>query len=203
MLLNQRQILVKERIGLLKLSDTYDLFDPETQQQSGLAKEEVSALVKGLRLLIPKKLMPTTIRVYETEGGPAVLTLRRNVALFRPTVRVEDGNGREIGSLRSKFFSIGGGFLVFDSNGNQIGEVKGNWIGWDFQVLTAEGRELGKVTKKWAGIGRELFTTADNYMVSATDPSANMGLILAAGLAIDIVLKEQESSKGSSRRSSS
>ena len=157
----------------------------------------------GLRLLIPKKLMPTTIRVYETEGGPAVLTLRRNVALFRPTVRVEDGNGREIGSLRSKFFSIGGGFLVFDSNGNQIGEVKGNWIGWDFQVLTAEGRELGKVTKKWAGIGRELFTTADNYMVSATDPSANMGLILAAGLAIDIVLKEQESSKGSSRRSSS
>ena len=55
---------------------------------------------------------------------------------------------------------------------------------------------LGTVTKKWAGIGRELFTSADNYMIALSDASqANPGvaaLLLAAGLAIDIVFKEKE-----------
>ena len=192
MLLNQRQFLVKERVGLFKLADTYDLFDPESNRQSGIAKEEVSGLVRALRLIISKKLMPTTIRVYETEGGPAVLTLRRNVALFRPSVRVEDASGRELGRFQGKFFSLGGGFLVFDPAGNQFADVKGDWKGWDFRILGNGGRELGMVTKKWAGIGKELFTNADNYIVSVTDPSVPSGLILAAGLAIDIVFKERE-----------
>ncbi len=53
---------------------------------------------------------------------------------------------------------------------------------------------LGVVTKKWAGVGKELFTTADNYMISLSDraPSGpdHAPLLLAAGLAIDIVFKE-------------
>jgi hypothetical protein len=52
------------------------------------------------------------------------------------------------------------------------------------------------VTKKWAGLGKELFTSADNYVISLTDISAgNPGasaLLLAAGLAIDIVFKESD-----------
>jgi hypothetical protein len=51
------------------------------------------------------------------------------------------------------------------------------------------------VTKKWAGLGKELFTTADNYVISLTDlGGAGQGasaLLLAAGLAIDVVFKEQ------------
>jgi uncharacterized protein YxjI len=191
MLLDQRQFLVKERAGILKLADTYDIFDPTTQRQIGIAKEEVPGWMKALRLLISKKLMPTTIRVYENEGQPPVLTLRRNVALFRPSVRVADARGNEIGRLQGKFFSLGGGFLIFDNVGQQFGDVKGDWKGWNFQILSAGGRELGVVTKKWAGIGKELFTTADNYMISITEPG-HAGLLLAAGLAIDIVFKEKD-----------
>lgn len=192
MLLDLRRFLVKERVGFLKLADTYDLFDPDNNLQIGIAKEEVSGLVKALRLIISKKLMPTTIRVYEKEGAPPVLTLKRNVALFRPSVTVEDARGTQLGRFQGKFFSLGGGFLVFDPNGNQFGDVKGDWKGWNFQLLDGAGRELGLVTKKWAGIGKELFTNADNYIISVTDPKVGNGLMLAAGLAIDIVFKEKE-----------
>ncbi len=136
--------------------------------------------------------MPTTIRVYEREGAPPVLTLKRNVALFRPSVTVEDARGVQLGRFQGKFFSLGGGFLVFDPNGNQFGDVKGDWKGWNFQLLDGAGRELGLVTKKWAGIGKELFTSADTYIISVTDPKVGNGLMLAAGLAIDIVFKEKE-----------
>jgi hypothetical protein len=53
---------------------------------------------------------------------------------------------------------------------------------------------LGKVTKKWAGLGKEMFTTADSYMIALSDRvSASDGtstLLLAAGLAVDLALKE-------------
>lgn len=191
MLLDQRQFLVKERAGVFKLADTYDIFDPATQRQIGIAKEEVPGWMKMLRLVVSKNLMPTTVSVYEREGAPPVLTLRRNVALFRPSVRVTDARYKELGRLQGKFFSLGGGFLIFDSSGQQFADVKGDWKGWNFQILSTSGRELGVVTKKWAGIGKELFTSADNYMISFND-AGNAGLLLAAALAIDLVFKEKK-----------
>ena len=63
-------------------------------------------------------------------------------------------------------------------------------------LLDVNGGELGVITKKWAGIGRELFTSADNYMISLSETAAtqagNVVLLLAAGLAIDVVFKEKE-----------
>jgi uncharacterized protein YxjI len=74
--------------------------------------------------------------------------------------------------------------------------VKGDWKGWNFKFLTSAGREIGTVTKKWAGLGKELFTSADNYVISISDPSmagpAASALLLAAGIAIDIVFKESK-----------
>ena len=50
------------------------------------------------------------------------------------------------------------------------------------------------VKRKWAGIGKELFTTADTYMISIdekeSDHKTNM-MVLVAGLAIDVVFKEK------------
>ena len=50
------------------------------------------------------------------------------------------------------------------------------------------------MTKKWAGLGKELFTSADNYILQIS-PQVPPGdtvrkLILAAVMCIDMVLKE-------------
>ncbi len=192
MLLNQRKFLVKERVSFLKLADTYDLFDPETNRPSGTAKEEVSGLVKALRLIIAKKLMPTTVRVYESEGTPAVLTLKRNVALFRPSVTVMDAKGVEIGRFQGKFFRSAAASWYSTRAASSSPTSKATGKAGTSRSSTTEGRELGIITKKWAGIGKELFTNADNYIISITDPTVNPGLILAAGLAIDIIFKEKQ-----------
>jgi uncharacterized protein YxjI len=117
------------------------------------------------------------------------------VALFRPKVHVTAG-GRELGYFRAKAISIGPSFRIFDMQDREIGSVKGDWKGWNFQLLGSAGEELGRVTKKWAGFGKELFTTADTYVISLSDAAAGnretAQLLLAAGLAIDTVFKEKD-----------
>ena len=192
MLFPRRQFFIRERVSMLKLTDTYDILDPETKQSVGLAKDEPPAWAKFLRLLVKKPMLPTTIQVYEHEGAPPTLTLRKQPGLFHQTVTVFC-RGHLVARFKSKVFALGGGFHVFDPAGNKVGEVKGDWKGWNFKLLDGAGHELGVVTKKWAGIGKELFTTADNYIVSLNETTpieTQAPVLLAAGLAVDIVYKE-------------
>jgi uncharacterized protein YxjI len=194
-MLELQNFLVKEQVAMFKTTDTYDIFDPETGKQVGVAQEVPGSFVAMMRLLISKKLMPTTVEVREHPEGALVFTIRKPVSFFRQRVEVYDAQGEQIGYFISKMFSLGGGFYVYDRADKHFAEVKGKWTGWEFTFLTPEGHEMGKVTKKWAGMLKELFTSADNYVVSiaadlADQPIAKM-LLLAATLAIDIVYYEQ------------
>ena len=188
---DRKAFLVKERVGFLKLSDTYDIFDPSTGAQIGIAREQVGPLLHVLRLLINKRLLPTVVEVRESETGPVLLTIRRSAT---SRVTVQSRTGGELGRFKSKLFALRAGFRVFDTSERQVAEIKGDWKGWNFRFLNADGTEIGKVTKQWAGLGKELFTSADNYVIALDErlpmaPDA-AALLLAAGLAIDTVYSE-------------
>ena len=192
---DRKMLLIKERVGFLKLVDTYDIYDPATGAQVGIAQENVSVLVKVLRFLINKRLLPTMVEVREREGGRVILAIRRGANLLRSHVTVTNELGKHIGRFKSKLFSQGGGFHVLDGSERPVAEIKGDWKGWNFRFLSPDGTEIGKVTKKWAGLGKELFTSADNYIIALNETrplgSESAALLLAAGLAIDTVYKEK------------
>ncbi len=79
------------------------------------------------------------------------------------------------------------------SNEEPICSLKGKWTGWDFK-FASEDVEFAHVTKKWAGLGKELFTSADNYVLEIFDSvpknTPMRKLILAAVMCIDMVLKK-------------
>jgi uncharacterized protein YxjI len=194
-MLELQHFFIREQVAFLKTTDTYDIIDPDTQEVVGIAKEEPGTLVKTLRWVISKKLMPTKVEVRELPSNDLAFTIHKPVAFFRHRVEVHDADGRRIGHFMSKLFSIGGGFYVYDDKGDLFAEIKGKWHGWEFKFTTPDGEELGAVTKKWGGLGKELFTSADNYVVTISDdledqPVAKM-LLLAASLAIDVVYYEQ------------
>lgn len=195
-MLDRQSYFIREHVGMLKLSDTYDILDPETQEPLGIAKEKPGALVHILRLFIGKRNLPTKVFVYEgtnpDDESSLLFSIRKSAMIFRSKVNICNPEGQVVGWLKSKIFSLGGAFRVFDSSGNQVALVKGDWKGWNFRFLDDNDNELGKITKKWAGIGKELFTSADNYIISLNEtPSAGKAiLLLAAGLAVDTVYKE-------------
>lgn len=195
-MLNRNTFFIREHVGLLKLSDTYDILDPETQAQLGVAREKPGTLVLILRMLIAKQMLPTKVFVYSgadyEDESKLLFSIQRGVTFFRSRVNVHDQHGTVVGWFKSKAFSIGGAFYVFDASDNELAFVKGDWKGWNFSFLDKAKNEIGAITKKWAGIGKELFTSADNYVISLKGASspANARLLLAAGLAVDIIYKE-------------
>ncbi|HUQ70506.1 MAG TPA: phospholipid scramblase-related protein [Planctomycetaceae bacterium] len=196
-MLDRTQYLVKEHVGMLKLVDAYDIFDAETGEKLAVAKEEIHPVVQLLRLVINKQMMPTTVVIRAADSNDAVLTIKRGVAFLRSKVTVADAAGSPLGYFKSKLFSIGGGFDVFNLSDQKVAEVKGDWKGWNFKFRTAAGEELGTVAKQWAGVAKELFTSADNYVIALADGTPSnrslAALLLAAGIAIDTVYKENKS----------
>src|SRR5439155_14638793 len=112
---------------------------------------------------------------------------------------VLDAQGERIGYFKSKFFTISGGFHVYDKDDHHFAEVKGKLFGWDYRFVTPDGKvEMGRVTKKLGAMGilKELFTSADTFAVEVSpdledEPMAKM-LILAATLAIDMIYKSED-----------
>ena len=113
-LLERTTFFIKERVAILKLTDIYDILDPATGQQIGIAKEEPPMWAKWL-LAVNKHSLPTAVNIYEGEGQPPVATVRRGFTFLRSKLQVTAADARKLGYFRSKLLSLGGGFLVFDS----------------------------------------------------------------------------------------
>lgn len=185
---------VKEHVGFLKAANNYDFLDPETGEEVLHCREDkLGFFTSLLRFTDYKRYTPFNVSV-RTPAGEPVVSVRRGVAVFQSHVRVYDGSGQLIGGFKQKMFTlIRQKFQVLDENDQPLCELKGSWSSWDFRFVAGES-ELAHVTKKWSGLGKELFTSADNYVLTineAVPPDSRLRqLIVAAVVCIDMVLKE-------------
>lgn len=131
--------------------------------------------------------------VIKEPNGDVLITVKRGVSIFLSTVEVFDEKDQLIGKFKQQFFSIGGKFNLLDQNDSVVSTLKGKWTSWDFKFVK-EGHEFAHVSKQWAGFGKELFTSADNYMLqiheSVPENNRLRMLIISAVMCIDMVLKE-------------
>jgi hypothetical protein len=128
-----------------------------------------------------------------TPDGQPVLTMARGVPVFASTVRVFDRSGTLVGMFRQKPFSVSGAFQVLDAMEHPVCRLVGGLAGWNFRFLGPADVELARVTKKWGGLGKELFTSADDYILQIDDAvpadSVTRHMILASALCVGMIQK--------------
>lgn len=186
--------VVKEHVGMFKAANNYDILDPESGEVLLECREpNLGIFTKMLRFSDAKRMTPFDVHLSEPGGAP-LLRVTRGIALFLSKVFVLNENDEELGGFKQKFFSIGGKFQLEDSAGRPLCMLKGKWTGWEFRFVDDNDNEFAKVSKKWSGMGKELFTTADTYVLQISDhvPADNplRALILGSVMVIDMVLKE-------------
>jgi len=190
---NANQLLVKEQVGMFKAASNYDVFDLHSGEQVLQCREpNLGFFTKLLRFTDYSRYTPFDVRVSDAEGN-LVVQITRGMSIWRSKVQVHDSYGQKLGSFRQKMLSIGGAFQVLNADDQEVCKLQGKWTGWEFK-FTAGGIDMARVTKKWTGVGKEMFTTADNYVLeieeSVAPESEARKLILAAVMCIDKVLKE-------------
>ena len=192
-ILTRNQFFVKEHLGIFKAANSYDILDLESQQILLECREPaLGFFTKMLRFTKYKRNTPFYMEVKDAVGLP-VLSLKRGVSFFRSTVQVFDQNEALVGKFRQRVFSLGGKMDVLNSTDEVICTVEGKWSNFDYKFLR-DGEQIALVTKKWMGLGKELFTTADNYVISI-EPMVPGGdtirrMIVAAAVCIDMVYAE-------------
>lgn len=192
-ILNQNLFFIKEHVGMFKAANNYDIHNPESQEIIMNCREEkLGFFTKILRFTDYKRMTPFDIEI-KTPSGEKILSVKRGVSFLFSSVSVYDESDKLVGKFEQKIFSIGGKFNVLDDKDRELCKLKGKWTSWDFKFVKNE-KEYGHVSKKWAGLGKEMFTSADNYMLEIKDKVAKDDplriLILAAVICIDMVLKE-------------
>ncbi len=192
-ILEHNVLIIKEHLGILKAANNYDILSPEDGTLLIECREpNLGPITKLLRFTDYKQMTPFDVQLRKPDGTPFI-RIQRGISIFLSKVVVTDENNQLIGTFQQKLFSIGGKFDVLDSDNQPVCRLQGKLLGWNFH-FSQQGNQLDHVTKKWSGLGKELFTSADNYvleisdLVSKDDPVRK--LIIAAVMCIDMVLKE-------------
>jgi len=195
-LLDRNVLVVRQRAKLIEMNNEYAILDEQGAQIGKVRQEGQSKLKKVVRLVADvDQFLTHRLALYDADGSK-VLELVRPAKIFKSTLQVNDGTGAPRGRIVQQNIVGKKRFALEDQSGRTIGSIDAeNWRSWDFAVHDEQGLEVARISKKWSGALREIFTTADHYMVQVTGaPSKELRLLLVgAAAAIDTALKQDDS----------
>ncbi|MPZ67915.1 MAG: scramblase [Actinobacteria bacterium] len=195
-LLTQNQFFVNQKVKLIELTNEYKIRD-EAGTDIGMIREEGQSKLKKVARFATNldSMMTHRYGIYDADGTKVVSLVRPRAFVFSK-VLVQDAGDQEVGRIeqaRKVFKKVR--FSVVGTGGEELAAIQAeNWRAWNFTITGPNEQPLGRITKNWGGSVKEIFTTADNYMVEI-DPSVsgNLRLLLvAAACGIDTAIKQND-----------
>lgn len=185
--------IINQKVNFLKMANEYQVMD-DSGQQIGKVKERLSGGAAILRFIINKAMLPFKLEIIDA-NEQVQATLSRGFTFFMSKITVTLPDGSPPFYIKQRFKMFSAGFTILDQSGQKIGEISGDWKAWNFSITDISGSEVGRVNKQWAGALKELFTTADKYMVTFDRKDMEYHkkvAIISAAITIDMVLKERK-----------
>ena len=189
---DEQVLVVNQKAKIIEITNEYAIFDQNGTQVGAVRQVGQSKARKVLRALTNvDQYLTTKLEVVDSDGT-VLLQLTRPAKVFKSKVLVSDGAGKEIGSIVQENM-IGKIHFSLQARGQTVGSINAeNWRAWDFNIKDASGREVARIKKKWEGIVKNVFTTADNYVVNIPAPLEDplRSLVVAAALSVDTALNQ-------------
>ena len=193
-LFTQPTMVVSQKAKVIEVTNQYRVSDADGNHLASVNQVGQSKAKKMLRLVSNLDQFMTHKLEITDVGGAVLLRLTRPAKVLKSTVIVSDANDVEIGRIAQDNV-FGKIHFSIQIGGATVGAIKAeNWRAWDFRIEDETGAEVARVSKQYAGALKEIFTTADNYMVSIPTPLAQpfASMVVAAALSIDTALKQDD-----------
>jgi uncharacterized protein YxjI len=187
---DHQNYIINQKVQFLKMANEYQVLD-DNGEQIGKVKEKLGGGGFILRLLINKAMLPFKLEIVDN-NEQVQATISRGVTFFMSKIQVTMPDGSAPFTIKQKFKMFKAGFEILDQSGQKIGSINGDWKAWNFSIVDISGSEIGRINKQWAGALKELFTTADKYMVTLDRSDIEYHkkvAIVSAAITVDMVLK--------------
>ena len=137
------------------------------------------------------KSRPHRFSVYGVRGDE-LMVIDKPWRMGKPHIHVW-AMGHFIGTIVQGRSLLGSQFRIKDPHGHTVGEISGNWTGWDFRVQL-HGAEAARINKRHTGLRGAWFGTEDRYAVEFAGQlhPAMRKLVVAAAVTVDVLLHERE-----------
>ena len=186
-IIEHSQLIVDEKVTIR--CNQYTIYDTN-QRIIGHAEETKNFL----RYLLNRQMIPLTLNIYGADDQ-LITSLHRGWTFWLPKWTVSDSTGNVIALLKSKLKLFKSETQILNPNGYQIATIFGDWKAWEFVINDADNRQIGSISKQWNGAMKEIFTTADKYLVSLeptlTDPMLRT-IVASVAIVVDSMFKESK-----------
>ena len=194
-LIDHDRFVVRQKAKLIEVTAEFAILDEQGIQIGKVTEVGQSKAKKILRFVSNvDQFLSKKFSVMDVDGTP-VLALQRGAKFIKSKIQVLDGNGAPIGTIAQQNAIGKIRFALLGANDEELGGIFAeNWRAWNFRIEDASQKEVGRVTKEWAGAMKEMFTTADNYLVELSPDLTGVArqLAFAAAVTIDTALKQDE-----------
>jgi hypothetical protein len=107
----------KKKGNFLRYTWVYEIFNPETNEQIGIVKNELSGILRILGKLVKKRFLPKHLHIYDINDDSKVFSIRINT--FSSKIIIYDQAGNTVGRLDSKLLG-GCYYFVYDNHDRGI-----------------------------------------------------------------------------------
>jgi len=183
--------IINQKVQFLKIANEYQVMD-DSGQTIGKIKEKVGGAAALLRLFMNKSMLPFHLDILDA-NDQVQATISRGFTFFMSKITVKTPDGSPPFYIKQKFTMIKTVFTILDASEQKVGDIKGDWKAWNFSITDVSGTEIGRINKKWGGALKEIFTTADKYMVTFDRQDMEYHkkvAIVSAAITVDMVLKD-------------
>jgi uncharacterized protein YxjI len=191
-LFNSPVLLVEQPRNFLAVESRYTVYTPQGLPVAVVGEPGLSSGKKAMRFFMSESAgnFRHTLQVTRPDGMP-LLTIDKPFALISPKTQVIWPNGSVAGAIQCEF-GLRPKFTLLDAYDRHLGEIRGDFFGWDFAITDWQGLEIARVNKQWTGLAAEFFTTADRYAVQINFqlPDPLRTLVIATAITLDVVLRE-------------
>ena len=194
-LVDRDVLVISQKPKLIEMTNEYTISDPDGTTIGTIRQEGQSKAKKLVRLIGDiDQFLTHRLVVYDVDGT-SVMQMVRPRKILKSTLQILGADGSERGRIVQRNVVGKKYFALQNDAGDDLGRIDAeNWRSWNFAIEDAQGIEVGRITKNWAGVLKEVFTTADHYLLEVTgSPSPDLRfLMVGAAAGIDTALKQDD-----------
>lgn len=179
---------IEELVGALNLNDSYMIVDPDTKKTLGVVNEEITFKEMFGRLFLDKSFLSTRLVMYNAKNE-LLLEMCRPPSLFRAQFIVKNYDGRILCVFKQRLSLFKPSILVEDGQGRELGTIEGGWGFKNFRFKDTNSNTIASLRHRSSGI-KDLLTTADDYELNMIGDDSMTLVSLAAVICIDVLYHE-------------